>query len=40
MPHAPAPVTDLAWSAEQAHDLGTQVLDLWTEWLQSSRRSR
>jgi glutamate/tyrosine decarboxylase-like PLP-dependent enzyme len=33
MPHAPAPVTDLAWSAEQAHDLGTQVLDLWTEWL-------
>ena len=34
MPHAPAPVTDLAWSAEQAHELGSQVLDLWTEWLE------
>ena len=30
----PAPVTDLAWSAEQAHDFGGQVLDLWTELLE------
>ena len=34
MPEPPAPVTDLAWSAEQAHDLGTRVLDLWTELLE------
>ncbi|HKH16089.1 MAG TPA: aminotransferase class V-fold PLP-dependent enzyme, partial [Solirubrobacteraceae bacterium] len=31
MPERPAPVPDLAWSAEQAHDFGGQVLDLWTE---------
>ena len=34
MPDRPAPVTDLAWSAEQAHDLGARVLDLWTELLE------
>jgi aromatic-L-amino-acid/L-tryptophan decarboxylase len=34
MPHPPAPVTDLAWSAEQAHDLADRVVDLWTELLE------
>ncbi len=34
MPNPPAPVTDLAWSAEQAHDLATRVVDLWTELLE------
>jgi glutamate/tyrosine decarboxylase-like PLP-dependent enzyme len=34
MPARPAPVTDLAWSPEQAHDLGARVLDLWTELLE------
>src|SRR5215207_5207764 len=30
----PAPVTDLAWSPEQARELGSGVLDLWTELLE------
>ena len=34
MPHPPAPETDLAWSAEQAHDLATRVVDLWTKLLE------
>jgi len=34
MPHRPAPVTDLAWSPQQAEDFGTRVLDLWTELLE------
>jgi aromatic-L-amino-acid/L-tryptophan decarboxylase len=34
MPVPPAPVTDLAWSAEQARDLGTRVVGLWTELLE------
>ena len=34
MPHPPAPVTDLAWSPEQAEDLGTRVVGLWTELLE------
>jgi aromatic-L-amino-acid/L-tryptophan decarboxylase len=34
MPERPAPVTDLAWSAEQARDFGGQVLGLWTELLE------
>src|SRR5829696_4865206 len=34
VPEPPAPVTDLAWSAEQAHDFGGQVLGLWTELLE------
>jgi aromatic-L-amino-acid decarboxylase len=29
----PAPVTDLAWSAQQAHELATRVVELWTELL-------
>ena len=33
MAHRPAPVTDLAWSPEQARELGGGVLDLWTELL-------
>jgi aromatic-L-amino-acid decarboxylase len=31
---APAPVTDLAWSAEQASAFGGEVLGLWTELLE------
>jgi len=34
MAQPPAPVTDLAWSPQQAEDLGTRVLDLWTELLE------
>ena len=34
MPNRPAPVTDLAWSPQQAEDLGTRVLALWTELLE------
>jgi aromatic-L-amino-acid/L-tryptophan decarboxylase len=34
VPERPAPVTDLAWSADQAHDFGGQVLGLWTELLE------
>ena len=34
MPERPAPVTDLAWSAEQAHAFGEEVLGLWTELLE------
>lgn len=34
MPDRPAPVTDLAWSSAQAHDLGERVLALWTELLE------
>jgi aromatic-L-amino-acid/L-tryptophan decarboxylase len=34
VPERPAPVTDLAWSPEQAHDFGGQVLGLWTELLE------
>ena len=34
MPDRPAPVTDLAWSADQAHEFGGQVLELWTELLE------
>jgi aromatic-L-amino-acid/L-tryptophan decarboxylase len=34
MPRPPAPVTDLAWSAADAHDLATRVVDLWTELLE------
>jgi aromatic-L-amino-acid decarboxylase len=34
MPRPPAPVTDLAWSAEQAHELATRVVELWTELLE------
>jgi aromatic-L-amino-acid/L-tryptophan decarboxylase len=33
VPRRPAPVTDLAWSAEQAHAFGGEVLGLWTELL-------
>jgi len=34
MARRPAPVTDLAWSPQQAEDLGTRVLALWTELLE------
>src|SRR5918999_1094672 len=34
MPHPPAAVTDLAWSADQAHELATRVVELWTELLE------
>jgi aromatic-L-amino-acid/L-tryptophan decarboxylase len=34
VPQRPAPVTDLAWSAEQARELGGEVLGLWTELLE------
>src|SRR3712207_5762363 len=34
MADRPAPVTDLAWDAEQARELGSGVLDLWTELLE------
>jgi aromatic-L-amino-acid/L-tryptophan decarboxylase len=34
MPHPPAPVTDLAWSPEQAEDLATRVVGVWTELLE------
>src|ERR687890_416705 len=34
MPDRPAPVTDLAWSPQQAEELGTRVLALWTELLE------
>jgi aromatic-L-amino-acid decarboxylase len=34
MPRPPDPVTDLAWSAADAHDLATRVVDLWTELLE------
>jgi aromatic-L-amino-acid decarboxylase len=34
MPHPPAPVTDLAWSPVDAHDLATRVVDIWTELLE------
>src|SRR5829696_1786631 len=34
VPEPPAPVTDLAWSAERAHDFGAEVLGLWTELLE------
>ena len=34
MPERPAPVTDLAWSAEQAREFGGEVLGLWTELLE------
>ena len=34
MPERPAPVPDLAWSADQARDFGGQVLGLWTELLE------
>jgi aromatic-L-amino-acid decarboxylase len=34
MPERPAPVTDLAWSADQARDFGGRVLGLWTELLE------
>jgi aromatic-L-amino-acid/L-tryptophan decarboxylase len=34
MPNPPSPVTDLAWSAADAHDLATRVVDLWTELLE------
>jgi aromatic-L-amino-acid/L-tryptophan decarboxylase len=34
MPHPPAPVTDLAWSPADAHDLATRVVDLYTELLE------
>ena len=34
MADRPAPVTDLAWSPEQARELGAGVLDLWTELLE------
>jgi aromatic-L-amino-acid decarboxylase len=30
----PTPVTDLAWDAAQAHELGSEVLGLWTELLE------
>jgi aromatic-L-amino-acid decarboxylase len=34
VPQRPAPVTDLAWSPEQASDFGGQLLGLWTELLE------
>ena len=34
MPDRPAPVTDLAWSAEQAHDFAGELRGLWTELLE------
>jgi len=34
MAHRPAPVRDLAWSAERANAFGGQVLGLWTELLE------
>src|ERR671917_307550 len=34
MADRPAPVTDLAWSPEQAEALGARVLALWTELLE------
>jgi glutamate/tyrosine decarboxylase-like PLP-dependent enzyme len=34
MADRPAPVTDLAWSPQQAEDFGTRVLALWTELLE------
>jgi aromatic-L-amino-acid/L-tryptophan decarboxylase len=34
VPQRPAPVTDLAWSAERAHSFGGEVLGLWTELLE------
>ena len=34
MPERPAPVTDLAWSAERANEFGGEVLGLWTELLE------
>ena len=34
MPERPQPVTDLAWSAEQAEELGGAVLGIWTELLE------
>ena len=34
MADRPAPVTDLAWSPEQARELGAGVLDLWAELLE------
>ena len=30
----PAPVTDLAWDADRAHELGDEVVDLWSEVLE------
>ena len=32
-PVAPSPVTDLAWSADRARALGTQMVALWGELL-------
>ena len=34
MPDRPAPVTDLAWSAERAQAFGGELLGLWTELLE------
>jgi aromatic-L-amino-acid decarboxylase len=34
VPQRPAPVTDLAWSAERAREFGGEMLDLWTELLE------
>jgi aromatic-L-amino-acid/L-tryptophan decarboxylase len=34
VPQRPAPVTDLAWSAERAQSFGGDVLGLWTELLE------
>ena len=34
MPQRPAPVTDLAWSAERAQAFGGEMLGLWTELLE------
>ncbi len=34
MADRPAPVTDLAWSPQQAEELGTRVVALWTELLE------
>jgi glutamate/tyrosine decarboxylase-like PLP-dependent enzyme len=34
MPDRPVPVTDLAWSPQQAEDLATRVVALWTELLE------
>jgi aromatic-L-amino-acid decarboxylase len=34
VPQPPAPVTDLAWSAERAREFGGEVLGLWTELLE------
>jgi glutamate/tyrosine decarboxylase-like PLP-dependent enzyme len=34
VPDRPAPVTDLAWSAERAHAFGGELLGLWTELLE------